>query len=162
MKIKKKMKIGDLLTLAAMLLTMSMLFSFSTVSASAADTTVAVEAAADTSINIPDGGFVTMAADIPAFVPQHVIKPLAAGGSGGSGGSGKSASAEDSYETVIGFFITWIRRIGAVIALVGGIMFGLAIKDNNADQKQAGLMTLIAGFVVVAITAASDMFNLFS
>ena len=41
-------------------------------------------------------------------------------------------------------------------------MFGLAIKDNNADQQQAGLMTMVAGFVVVAICLASTMFDLFS
>lgn len=159
MKSKKTRMLGKLLTLAAMILTMGMIFSFSTVSASAADTTAVVETEADTSIQIPDG-MLTMEVDISSFKPQHVIMPLA-GDAGGAGG-GDSSSAEDSYETVIGFFITWIRRIGAVIALVGGIMFGLAIKDNNADQKQAGLMTLIAGFVVVAITAAVDMFDLFS
>lgn len=76
-------------------------------------------------------------------------------------GSG-SASADASYTKVINFFITWIRRIGAMVALVGAIMFGLAIKNNDAEQKQAGLLTLVAGFVVVAITTAVDMFDLFT
>lgn len=159
MKSKKTRMLGKLLTLAAMILTMGMIFSFSTVSASAADTTAVVETEADTSIQIPDG-MLTMEVDISSFKPQHVIMPLA-GDAGGAGGGG-SSSAETAYQDVIDFFVTWIRRLGAVIALVGGIMFGLAIKDNNADQKQAGLMTLIAGFVVVAITAAVDMFDLFS
>ena len=53
-------------------------------------------------------------------------------------------------------------QIGAFVALVGAVTFGLAIKNNDAEQKQNGLLTMIAGFVVVAITAAVDMFDLFT
>jgi len=70
--------------------------------------------------------------------------------------------AESTYQSVIGFFITWLTRIGMLVALVGGIMFGLAIKSNDAEQKQAGLLTLVAGFIVAAICGAADMFNLFA
>ncbi|MDE6848796.1 MAG: hypothetical protein K2O29_05010 [Ruminococcus sp.] len=76
-------------------------------------------------------------------------------------GSGSDA-ADSAYQKVINFFITWIRRIGAMVALVGAVMFGLAIKNNDADQKQAGLLTMVAGFVVFAICLAVDMFDLFS
>lgn len=86
---------------------------------------------------------------------------LLAAGDGGESASG-STTADTSYNKVINFFITWIRRIGAMVALVGAVMFGLAIKNNDADQKQNGLLTMVAGFVVVAITAAVDMFDLFS
>ncbi|MBD5142330.1 MAG: hypothetical protein HDT22_01790 [Ruminococcus sp.] len=75
---------------------------------------------------------------------------------------GTSTSADSTYQTVIEFFITWLRRIGVFVALVGGVMFALAIKDNNAEQKQAGLLTLVAGFVVAAICTGADMFDLFS
>ena len=40
----------------------------------------------------------------------------------------------------------------------GGAMFGLAIKNDDADAKTRGLMTLAAGFVVFAVTQALDMF----
>lgn len=85
---------------------------------------------------------------------------LLAGGGGGSGSGSDSADA--SYTKVINFFITWIRRVGAVVAFVGAVMFALAIKNNDAEQKQSGLLTLVAGFVVVAICIAVDMFDLFS
>lgn len=39
--------------------------------------------------------------------------------------------------------------------------FKLIIKNKDPDQKETGLSTMIAGFVVVAICAAVDMFNLF-
>lgn len=160
MMIKKKITIGKLLTLAVMLFTMSMLFSFSTVSAAAADTKASVDT--DTTVsqidNSSDVGMITMEVNTE-ILPHHTIMPLAGGVDGGAGGG---TTAESAYQNVVSFFVTWIRRLGAFVALIGGIMFGLAIKDNNADQKQAGLMTLIAGFVVVAITAAVDMFDLFT
>lgn len=83
------------------------------------------------------------------------LTAFAAGGAGGGGGS------EAAYQSTIEFFITWIRRIGMMVAFVGAIMFALAIKNNDAEQKQAGLITMIAGFIVAALCAASDMFNLF-
>ena len=81
---------------------------------------------------------------------------LTAFAEGGAGGS------EAAYQSTIEFFITWIRRIGMMVAFVGAIMFALAIKNNDAEQKQAGLITMIAGFIVAALCAASSMFDLFS
>ena len=70
-------------------------------------------------------------------------------------------TAEATYQTVINFFITWLTRIGMLVGLVGAIMFALAIKSNDAEQKQAGLLTMVAGFVVAAVCGAANMFNLF-
>jgi hypothetical protein len=74
----------------------------------------------------------------------------------------QAATADSAYENTIDFFITWIRRVGAAIAFIGAIMFALAIKNDDAERKQAGLMTLAAGFVVWAVCAAADMFDLFT
>lgn len=91
------------------------------------------------------------------------IVPLAGGGAAAGGGSGSgSTDADTAFQRVVNFFITWFRRIGMLVAFVGAIMFGLAIKNNDAEQKQAGLITMVAGFVVAAICAAVDMFDLFS
>lgn len=70
-------------------------------------------------------------------------------------------NSEDTYEKVINFFITWLRRAGMVVALIGAIMFGLAIKNSDAEQKQSGILTMVAGFVVAAICQTADTFNLF-
>ena len=82
------------------------------------------------------------------------VTAFAAGGGGATG-------SEAAYQSTIEFFITWIRRIGMMVAFVGAIMFALAIKNNDAEQKQAGLITMIAGFIVAALCAASNMFDLF-
>jgi len=87
-----------------------------------------------------------------------VVTSLCAVTAFAAGGGGSEAA----YQSTITFFITWIRRIGMMVAFVGAIMFALAIKNNDAEQKQAGLITMIAGFIVAALCAASSMFDLFS
>ena len=71
-------------------------------------------------------------------------------------------TADTAYQSVINFFLVWIRRVGALVALIGGVMFGLAIKNNDGEQKQAGILTMVAGFVVFAIALGADMFDLFT
>ena len=75
----------------------------------------------------------------------------------GQGGSGGGAG-EAQFTAVINFFATWLGRIGLIVGFVGAVMFGLAIKNDDADAKTRGLMTLAAGFVVFAVTQALDMF----
>jgi hypothetical protein len=67
---------------------------------------------------------------------------------------------EAAFNNVIGFFATWIGRIGLVVAFVGGIMFALAIKNDDAEAKTRGLMTLASGFVVFALTLSLDLFGI--
>lgn len=98
-------------------------------------------------------------------VIQQLGNPQGGGQQGGGqqGGSKSGSSTADSaYENTMDFIITWIRRLGAAVALFGGIMLGLALKNNEADQKENGIKTMIAGFVVFAICGAVDMFDLFS
>lgn len=64
------------------------------------------------------------------------------------------------FNNTVGFFATWIGRIGLVVAFIGAVMFGLAIKNDDADGKTRGLMTLISGIVVFAVTKALDLFGL--
>ena len=77
----------------------------------------------------------------------------------GGGGEGV-ADGEAAFNSVIGFFATWIGRIGLVVAFVGGIMFALAIKNDDAEAKTRGLMTLASGFVVFALTLSLDLFGI--
>lgn len=150
-------------TLAALMLTvltLGLVLAFTAVSASAAE--APAQGVQTVSIDTEEDDILTMEAPAVTIAPAEVkLMPLAAGGGQQQQGGG-STGAEGSYQTVLNFFITWLRRIGAAVALIGGIMFGLAIKDNQADQKQAGLMTMVAGFIVVAICLAANMFDLFS
>lgn len=80
------------------------------------------------------------------------------GGGGGEGGGMDTTVGSDQFYSVINFFGTWIGRIGLVVGFVGAVMFGLAIKNDDADAKTRGLMTLASGFVVFAITKAISFF----
>ena len=101
--------------------------------------------------------FVSLAA---AAIMMTVFTVIASAAGGGQPQGGTGADA--AYQSTINFFITWIRRVGWMVAFVGAIMFALAIKNHDAEQKQAGLLTMVAGFVVAALCLASDIFNLFN
>ena len=75
-------------------------------------------------------------------------------------GEGGVVDGEAAFNQVVGFFATWIGRIGLVVAFVGGVMFALAIKNDDAEAKTRGLMTLASGFVVFALTLSLDLFGI--
>ena len=149
MKTKKNL-FTRMMSLLVAVLSLGLVLAFSAVPASAAE----VPAEEFTMMEVTD-----TPAQLSAWNPSITAH---AAGAEDEGGGTASANAESSYTTVLTFFITWLRRIGAAVALIGAIMFGLAIKDNDSNQKQTGLMTMVAGFVVVAICLASSMFDLFA
>lgn len=75
-------------------------------------------------------------------------------------GEGGVVDGEAAFNQVVGFFATWIGRIGLVVAFVGGVMFALAIKNDDAEAKAIGLMTLASGFVVFALTLSLNLFGI--
>lgn len=83
-------------------------------------------------------------------------------GGGQQGSKSGSATADSAYENTVDFIITWIRRAGALVAFFGIIMLALAMKNQDAENKERGIWTAIAGFVVFAVCGAVDMFDLFS
>lgn len=170
---KKKTMFTRLVTAMISTLMLVIAFSFSAVSvmAMAADSTpeavtVTELPVADTEENMevtPLDASDEMTFDTYApEIPEEPHFEMLANGGNNAGGSSGSSTADSAYSKVINFFITWLRRIGAMVALVGAIMFGLAIKSNDAEQKQAGLLTMVAGFVVFAVCLATDMFDLFT
>ena len=52
----------------------------------------------------------------------------------------------------------WTRRVGAAGTLVGAVMFGFSIKDNNAVGKVAALKTFAAGAIVVSVSGILHTF----
>ena len=46
---------------------------------------------------------------------------------------------------------TWVSRLGAVIMFVGGVMFGLGWKSDDAEQKSRGISTMVSGGIVIAM-----------
>lgn len=129
-----------------------------TISASAAEAAPTVQTAAVQMVEMPQ---IQQAAAVISAMPSmpHIV-PLA--GAADTGGTAAGSGEVGTFATVMTFLITWIRRIGLAIAFIGAIMFGLAIKDDDARGKQSGLMTLAAGFIVAAVCTAADMFGFFT
>lgn len=75
-----------------------------------------------------------------------------------------SVHAENSNTSSIDGFITfvcdWLLKIGGVVALIGAVMFALGWQREDAEGKSRGLMTMMAGFMVVAISQAKGLFGL--
>lgn len=97
----------------------------------------------------------------PMIDEGTVIQPLGATPAAGGGAASGSGDADTAYQNVINVILTWIRRIGAAVALFGGVMLALGLKRDEADQKENGIKTMVAGFVVWAICGAVALFHLF-
>lgn len=67
-------------------------------------------------------------------------------------------TAEAKWDTIIGFIVPWVERLGGVVIFIGAVEFGLAFKDNDAEGKTKGMRTIIAGAIVFAVALSSDIF----
>jgi hypothetical protein len=68
-----------------------------------------------------------------------------------------NTSAIDGF---IDFACDWLKKIGAVIALVGGVMFALGWQRDDAEGKSRALMTMMAGFMLAAVATTPSLFGL--
>lgn len=68
------------------------------------------------------------------------------------------ATANAEFASILTFIGKWTRRVGVFGLLLGAIMFGLSIKDNNATTKVTSIKTISAGGMVIAISAILPTF----
>lgn len=71
---------------------------------------------------------------------------------------GTAFAADALWQTIANLIQTWVTRLGGVVMFVGGIMFGLGWKSDDAEQKSRGISTIIAGAIVVAVAALTGQF----
>lgn len=69
-----------------------------------------------------------------------------------------SAGADSLWSTLSNEIKKWVTRLGGVIMFVGGIMFGLGWKSDDAEQRSRGGNTIIAGGIVIAIAQLTSTF----
>jgi hypothetical protein len=67
-------------------------------------------------------------------------------------------TADTLWTTVSDLIGTWVTRLGGVVMFVGGVMFGLGWKNDDAEGKSRGISTLIAGAIVTAMAAMVGIF----
>lgn len=68
------------------------------------------------------------------------------------------AEADTLWSTLTTVIEKWVKRLGGVIMFVGGIMFGLGWKRDDADGKSTGISTIIAGAIVFAVAELASIF----
>ena len=73
---------------------------------------------------------------------------------------GGATGSEAAYQSTIEFFITWIRRIGMMVAFVGAIMFALSIKSDETRDQLPALLTMVSGFMIQAAISNLGIFEL--
>lgn len=69
-----------------------------------------------------------------------------------------SENAETIFQNILSFISRWTRRIGAAGTLIGAVLFGFAVKENNAVTKTTALKTFAAGAIVVSVSAILPLF----
>lgn len=73
--------------------------------------------------------------------------------------SGIVFALEDTlWSTVTSSIVKWVGRLGGVVLFVGGIMFGLGWKNDDAEGKSRGITTMIAGGIVLALSILAPQF----
>lgn len=70
---------------------------------------------------------------------------------------GSNTSSIDNFIT---FICDWLTKIGGVVAMIGGIMFAAGWVREDADGKYKGLLVVMAGFMIVAISKSPSIFGL--
>lgn len=69
-----------------------------------------------------------------------------------------STDADLEFQSIMNFIGSWTGRVGALAAFIGAIMFGLAIRSNEASLKVSGLKTIAAGGIVMSVSALLSTF----
>lgn len=83
----------------------------------------------------------------PVIVCVLLLSLMASGIVGAADGD----TAETLWTTMIGLVKKWVTRLGGLIMVVGGIMFGIGWQRDDASAKTTGMSTFVGGAIVVAV-----------
>jgi len=62
------------------------------------------------------------------------------------------------FTELMTFIGAWVATVGALVVLLGSVMFGFSIKDNNATGKISGLKTIAAGAITTSVAIMLPQF----
>jgi hypothetical protein len=61
----------------------------------------------------------------------------------------------DPWAWFISFIVPWIGRAGGLTAIVGAVMFGIAMHENDPSGKQKAMYTVLGGAIIFAVGLAA-------
>lgn len=70
------------------------------------------------------------------------------------------AADTSSIDGFISYIREWLIKIGMVLMLIGGVQFAIGWKREDSDGKVQGLLTLMAGGMIIGIGKSPDLFGL--
>lgn len=70
------------------------------------------------------------------------------------------ANGTEKVAGFITFICDWLLIIGGVVALIGAVMFALGFQREDAEGKTRGLLTMMAGFMVIGISQSPSLFGI--
>ena len=141
-------------------ITMAIMCCFTVTSASAAEVTPVTPVAsvsATATISAPMSPIAAFSLKNTAAISIPNLKM-----NQGQNGSMAHGSEDAAFQNVVNFIVKWVKRAGLLIAFFGAIAILFAMKNDDADGKQRGIMTFISGFGAAAVCQCVDMFNIFS
>ena len=75
-----------------------------------------------------------------------------------SNGFALADPGEVLWTTIVGVISTWVTRLGGVVFFIGGVMFGLGWKSDDAEQKSRGVSTMVAAGIVLSVAGLTATF----
>ena len=78
---------------------------------------------------------------------------FAVSASASAGGTG-TLETPAGVNNIISFFVGLLRIAGGVAAIIGAVMFFMALQGNDAHGKTQGMLTVLAGAGVLAVAIA--------
>lgn len=71
---------------------------------------------------------------------------------------GTVALADPSVDFFTALIAEWAKKIGGIIAFIGGVDFALGWKNDDPSERIRGMKTFIAGAMIFAIAVAYKSF----
>jgi hypothetical protein len=71
-----------------------------------------------------------------------------------AGGAGANAE----FEAIMDFIARWASWLGAAVTFLGAIMFGFAVREDDAGKKLLATYSFVAGAVVIAVSQSLNLF----
>ncbi len=62
-----------------------------------------------------------------------------------------ATNGEAQFNNVLSWVLSWVQKIGIVIAVWGAVQIGLSFSTEDAGQRRKGILELISGLMVMAI-----------